>query len=73
MNLHRYLEETKETDAAFGARAGLSQSQISRLRRGVSQPSFEAIRKIATASEGAVRAEDWMSDVADNSSSEAAA
>lgn len=60
MNLHQYLDQNAETDAAFGARAGLSQSQISRLRRGVSQPSFDAIRKIAKASNGLVGAEDWM-------------
>lgn len=60
MNLHQYLTETEETDAAFGARAGLSQSQISRLRRGVSQPSFDAIKKIAVASGGKVPAEAWM-------------
>jgi transcriptional regulator with XRE-family HTH domain len=73
MNLNQYLDETSETDAAFGARAGLSQSQINRLKRGVSQPSFDAIKKIAAASDGKVAFADWMADSAAPTMTESAA
>lgn len=60
MNLDQYLNQSDETDAAFGRRVGLSQSQISRLRRGASRPSLDAIARIADATGQSVRAEDWM-------------
>ena len=59
MKLEQYLAKRKETDAAFGKRAGLSQSQISRLRRGKSNPSLDAIKRIAEATGGKVKFDDW--------------
>lgn len=59
MTLLEYLLETKESDSAFAARVGMSQSQISRLRRGVSMPSWTAIAAVAKATNGKVTANDW--------------
>lgn len=59
MTLAEYLKETKESDAAFGARAQLSQSQVNRLRRGASRPSWSAIDSIAKATGDKVTANDW--------------
>jgi len=59
MTLDQYLTKTGETDAAFASRAGLSQTQINRLKRGISSPSFETIKKIAKASKGKVKFADW--------------
>lgn len=63
MTLNQYLAKTEETDAAFGARAGLSQSQINRLKRGISQPSLDAIKKIAAATGNKVTFSDWAARV----------
>lgn len=60
MTLDQYLSETNKTDTAFAADAGLSQSQIGRLRRGVSKPSWDAIVAIERASGGAVQPNDWL-------------
>lgn len=59
MTLNDYLDETKETDTAFAVRVGLSQSQVGRLRRNVSKPSWDAIVAIETATEGKVQPNDW--------------
>jgi len=59
MTLSEYLSKSEESDAAFAARVGLSQSQISRLRRLRSLPSWEAIKAIATATGNDVTAADW--------------
>lgn len=63
MKLNQYLTETDETDAAFGLRAGVSQTQINRLKRGVSQPSFDTIKKIAAASGDKVTFSDWVDPI----------
>lgn len=60
MKLQDYLSKHELTDAAFALKVGLSQSQISRLRRGRSLPSWEAISAIATATKGKVTADDWV-------------
>lgn len=59
MTLSEYLTKKNETDAAFAARVSMSQSQISRLRRGRSKPSWEATSAISAATKGAVTANDW--------------
>lgn len=59
MTLAEYLIDTGESDAAFGARAGLSQPQVSRLKRGVVKPSWDAMDAIARASDGKVAFQDW--------------
>lgn len=62
MNLNQYLTDRKETDAAFGARVGLSQSQVNRLRHRVSNPSLSAIKRIAKATGNKVKFDDWTSE-----------
>lgn len=60
MTLSEYLSERKITDEAFAAEVGISQSQISRLRRGISRPSWESVALIERATEGQVTASDFM-------------
>lgn len=55
---------TKESDAAFGARVNLSQSQVNRLRRGMSRPSWSAIDSIAKATGDKVTVKDWAAEQA---------
>lgn len=59
MTLEQYLKANRITDAAFGATAGLSQAQVSRIKRGVSMPSWDAIGKIMKATGGDVTANDF--------------
>jgi transcriptional regulator with XRE-family HTH domain len=61
MKLETYLKEKKMTDDAFAALVGLSQSQISRIRRDKSWPTREAMERIATATAGVVTANDFLS------------
>lgn len=53
--------EPKVTDADFGAKVGLSQSHVSRLRNGVVRPSWRTMDAILKETGGAVTAsaEDW--------------
>lgn len=66
MTLDEYLSQAKDEngkplrDAAFGARCGMSQSQISRLRKGKSRPSFEGMEAIRKATDGEVSPNDWF-------------
>ena len=60
MKLRHYLEQNDMTDAAFAERVGMSQSQISRLRREISRPSWEAVTAIEAATKGKVRAADFL-------------
>jgi len=64
MKLDLYLKENGLTDAAFGERIGLSQSQVSRIRRGLSWPSKEVIASIASATSNAVTANDIAAETA---------
>lgn len=59
MKLSHYLEQHDMTDAAFAEKVGMSQSQISRLRREVSRPSWEAVTAIEAATNGKVLATDF--------------
>lgn len=54
MTLSDYLRATKQTDAQFGERIGLSRSAVSRIRRGLADPPLSTIRKIVAASDGLV-------------------
>lgn len=60
MKLDEFIKDKKLTDATFGELVGLSQSQVSRIRRGVSWPSKEAIEKIAKATKHKVTANDLL-------------
>lgn len=64
MKLNMYLTTKGITDEAFGRKIGCSQSQVSRIKRGVSKPSLGLIERIALATGGAVRANDFMTTVA---------
>lgn len=59
MKLSQYLSKTGQTDAAFATEVGLSQSQVSRLRRGKSMPSWNVVPLIEKATDGAVTAADF--------------
>lgn len=61
MTLGKYLSDHKMTDEAFAALVGMSQSQISRLRRGLSRPSWESLAAIEKVTGGLVTATDFMS------------
>lgn len=60
MKLEQYLKDKNLTDSAFGAKIGLSQSQVSRIRRGVSWPSKEVLSAIARETGNKVTANDIM-------------
>jgi DNA-binding transcriptional regulator YdaS (Cro superfamily) len=59
MTLNEYLEKSGESDGEFAAKVGLSPSQISRLRRGVSKPSWDGIVAIEKVTGGQVQPNDW--------------
>lgn len=61
MKLETYLSTRKFTDEAFGRRIGCSQSQVSRIKRGISKPSLGLTERIAVATGGLVKANDFMS------------
>lgn len=63
MTLEQYLKAKSITDSAFGAAAGLSQAQVSRIKRGVSMPSWASIGKIIKATGGDVTANDFAPKV----------
>jgi transcriptional regulator with XRE-family HTH domain len=60
MKLDQYLSARKLTDAAFAAIVGMSQSQVNRLRRGLSMPSWDAVAAIEQATSGKVSATDFI-------------
>lgn len=60
MKLETYLTENDLTDAAFGQLVGLSQSQISRIKRAKSWPTREAMERITKATDGQVSANDFL-------------
>jgi len=60
MKLSDFLSERKLTDEAFASMVGMSQSQVSRLRREVSRPSWETLAMIERATDGLVGANDFI-------------
>lgn len=60
MKLEQYLRTKNLTDAEFGEKIGLSQSQVSRIRRGVSWPSKDVLAAIAKETNNRVTANDIM-------------
>lgn len=63
MKLRDYLLLNDETASAFAERAGLSQSQVSRILNGVSMPSWNTISLISIATDGSVTANDFAQPV----------
>ncbi len=60
MTLDQYLSKNDLSSAQFGDQVGASRSQISRIRRGVSRPSWDMVARIAEATGGKVTADDFM-------------
>lgn len=60
MTLNEYMTKTGESSSSLASKTGLSQSQISRLRNGRSNPSLAAILAITKATKGKVKATDWQ-------------
>jgi transcriptional regulator with XRE-family HTH domain len=65
MTLTEYLRENSLSETAFADRAGISQSQVNRLRSGKCRPSFEAIEAIKNATDGRVSPNDWFAEAAE--------
>jgi transcriptional regulator with XRE-family HTH domain len=63
MTLKEYLSSLTITDAEFGEKIGVSQSQISRIKHGKTSPSLEVIVAIEKMTKGKVRAEDIYAEV----------
>lgn len=60
MKLDTYLNENDLTETDFGRRIGLSQSQVNRIRNDKSWPSKGIMERIASATNGAVTANDFV-------------
>lgn len=60
MTLAEYLSSKRITDEAFASMVNLSQSQISRIKRGISRPSWSALAAIERATGGEVSASDFL-------------
>jgi len=73
MKLAEYLSQEKLTDEAFGALVGMSQSQISRIKRGVSRPSWENLASIERVTGSLVTATDFIPSMPDAPAPEQAA
>ena len=60
MKLSNYMELAGLLDHDFAEIVGGDRSVVSRWRRGLAKPRWDAIAVIAEATKGAVTAEDWM-------------
>lgn len=60
MKLETYLRKKNLKDAQFGELIGVSQSQVSRLKSGVSYPSWKTVEAIERATNGKVTARDFV-------------
>lgn len=58
MNLKDYLSSLTMTDAEFGGKIGVSQSQVSRIKNGKTAPSLAVIVAIEKVTKGKVSAKD---------------
>jgi transcriptional regulator with XRE-family HTH domain len=59
MQLFDYLKLEETNRANFAKKCGISTSTMSRLIRGLVDPSWDTMRKIERASGGKVTAADW--------------
>ena len=62
MQLDNYMRVMRLTDADLAELVGVDRSTVSRVRRGKTRPSWDLIRKIRTASEGLVTADDFLEE-----------
>lgn len=60
MKLETYLDVNRLTDSAFGQIVNLSQSQVSRIKRGKSWPQREVMERIMAATGGKVTPNDFV-------------
>ncbi|WP_370687535.1 helix-turn-helix domain-containing protein [Epibacterium sp. MM17-32] len=60
MNLSEYLTEAGVTQSEFAARVGVTQGVISRLSSGHSLPGLALAVRIENATNGAVKAQNWV-------------
>lgn len=60
MTLHEYLAQEGITETVFGRLAGLSQSQVNRLRHGKSWPQRDVAERIKAATGGRVTPDDFL-------------
>lgn len=58
--LDNYLAEKKITQTEFAALAGVTQSQISKLRSGKANPSFALLRRIEALTGGRIKPNDFL-------------
>lgn len=64
MRLADYLADAKLKPSKFAEKANLAPSTITRLLNGERKPGIDVIEKIAAASDGNVKAEDFFSGAA---------
>lgn len=64
MKLASFMEAAKLTDTDLAAKIGKDRTFVSRLRRGLVKPSVDTAVAIERLSGGAVRASDFVSEVA---------
>jgi Meiotically up-regulated gene 113 len=62
MTLDQYLSETGMTETEFGARAGLTQPSVNRLRHRKMNPDLGTMRRIAEATGGKVAPNDFLTE-----------
>lgn len=60
MELKAYLAKHCLSDDAFGRLVRCSQSQVSRIKRGVSLPSMSLMLRIQAATKGSVTSKDFI-------------
>lgn len=63
MKLIDWLTQENISDEAFGRRVGRSQSQISRIKCGLSRPSLDLVEVIDRETGGLVAVDDWINKV----------
>jgi transcriptional regulator with XRE-family HTH domain len=64
MTLDQYIAAGNKTAEQIADATGLTPASISRIRRGLQKPSFDAIRAIVSATEGQVGYEDLLGEAA---------
>lgn len=67
MTLKDYLSSLTITDAEFGVKIGVSQSQVSRIKNGKTAPSLAVIVAIEKATKGKVSAKDIFAAIEEKS------
>jgi transcriptional regulator with XRE-family HTH domain len=60
MKLANYMKKENLTDKAFAAQLEMTRTTVSRFRRDKAKPSRQAIIRIAEATKGKVRFQDWL-------------